>query len=226
MEWPLALAGLAMGVAATPHCAVMCGAPCAALTPRGGDVAGFQAGRLLGYMAGGAIAASGVAALGAWSAASPVLRPFWTLLHLAFLGLGLWWIATGRQPDWMLRRGAAVLPIRIQARRPPRVRALLSGLAWVAWPCAALQGGLLLAALANEALGGAAVMAAFAFGSMPGLAVAPWAWARWRAWRAKPLHRGEVALLGFRMAGLGLVAVSGAALTHGLWDRVAAWCAG
>ena len=29
MQWPLILAGLAMGVAATPHCTLMCGAPCA-----------------------------------------------------------------------------------------------------------------------------------------------------------------------------------------------------
>jgi len=84
MQWPLVLAGLAMGVAATPHCAVMCGAPCAALTQGcARSSAGFHAGRLLGYMAAGAVAASSVAALGTWSTAAPALRPLWVLLQLA-----------------------------------------------------------------------------------------------------------------------------------------------
>ena len=227
MEWSLLLAGLAMGVASTPHCAVMCGAPCAALTKGGpGAAGGFHLGRLVGYMAAGAVAASSVAALGAWSQASPALRPFWTLLHLAFLALGLWWVVMGRQPAWMLRRTGTDVPVRIHGRSKPGARAVLAGLAWVAWPCAALQGGLLLAALANSAQGGAIVMAAFALGSMPGLAVAPWAWARWRAWHGTAVAPGQVAVLGFRIAGVGLVAVSGWALTHGIWERVAAWCAG
>lgn len=226
MQWPLILAGFGLGVASMPHCALMCGAACAALTKGGnGAAAGFHGGRLVGYMAAGAVAASSVAALGAWSQASPALRPFWTLLHLAFLALGLWWVATGRQPAWMLRRTKLEVPVRVQRRRGPAARALLAGLAWVAWPCAALQGGLLLAALANSAPGGALVMAAFALGSMPGLAATPWAWRRWRAWRGTSAAPGQVAVLGFRMAGVGLIAISGWALTHGIWERIAAWCA-
>ena len=94
LELPLIVAGLAAGVAASPHCATMCAAPCAALT--GGcqrNAGGFHVGRLLGYMAGGALAATSVAALGAWSQTAPALRPVWTALHLALLALGLWWLA-------------------------------------------------------------------------------------------------------------------------------------
>ena len=223
MSWPLILAGLALGVAATPHCTVMCGAPCAALTRGcGRSVAGFQAGRLVGYMAGGALAAASVAALGAWSQAAPALRPLWTLLHLAFLALGLWWLATGRQPAWM-RRSAAV-PVRVVGRRTRSLRATIAGLAWVAWPCAALQGALLVAALASSPVDGALVMAAFALASMPGLIAAPWAWARWQAWRGATLAPAQVAVLGLRIGGCALVLASGWALTHGLWERVAAWC--
>ena len=223
MQWPLVLAGLAMGVAATPHCAVMCGAPCAALTQGcARSSAGFHAGRLLGYMAAGAVAASSVAALGTWSTAAPALRPLWVLLQRAFLALGLCWLVTGRQPSLMRRDGA--VPVRIVARRAKPLRAGLAGLAWVAWPCAALQGALLLSALANDAQGGALVMAAFAIGSMPGLAAAPWAWARWQAWRGAVVTPGEVSALGFRVAGAGLVVVSGWALSHGVWERFAAWC--
>ena len=53
--------------------------------------------------------------------------------------------------------------------------------------------------------GGALVMGAFAVGSMPALAVAPWAWARWRAVRGGPsLSAAQVATRGFRIAGFGI----------------------
>lgn len=223
----LALAGLAMGVAASPHCAAMCGAPCAALT--GGcarNASGFHLGRTAGYMAAGAVAASSVAVLGTWSQSAPALRPIWTLLHLAFLALGLWWLASGRQPAWM-RRDAAVsvtVPVSVVRRRGRPLRAGLAGLAWVAWPCGALQAALLLAALANGAPGGAFVMAGFALGSMPALAAAPWLWGRWQSITGQAASPQRVAMLGYRVAGAGLVLGSGWALTHGLWQRFAAWC--
>jgi sulfite exporter TauE/SafE len=223
MELPLALAGLALGAAASPHCAAMCGAPCAALTAGcRRNAAGFHLGRLLGYMAGGAVAAGSVAALGVWSQAAPALRPVWTLLHLALLALGAWWLVTGRQIPWMNRAGA--VPVRIVGRKAHPLRSSAAGLAWVAWPCAALQGALLLAALASSAQGGALVMAGFAVGSMPALAAGPWLWARWRAMRGGAAGAGQVEGLGFRVAGTGLMLASGWALTHGLWERVAAWC--
>ena len=224
MDAPLILAGLAMGVAASPHCAAMCGAPCAALTSGcGRNAAGFHFGRLLGYMTGGAVAASSVVLLGTWSQAAPALRPLWMLVHLAFLALGLWWLATGRQPDWMKRGGA--VPVRVVGRRSRPLRTGLAGLAWVAWPCGALQGALLLSALASSAQSGAFVMAGFAIGSMPALALAPWAWTRWQALRGSAASPAQIATLGFRVAGSGLVLGSGWALTHGLWERFAAWCA-
>jgi sulfite exporter TauE/SafE len=225
MQWPLVLAGLVMGVAATPHCTLMCGAPCASLTQGcSRSAAGFHVGRLIGYMAGGALAAGSVAALGAWGDAAPALRPLWTLLHLGFLMLGLWWLVVGRHPAWM-RRSSAV-PVHFIGRRKRSMRAALAGLAWVAWPCAALQSALLLSALANSPQGGALVMAAFTAGSLPGLAAAPWAWARWRASRGGAPASDRLTLLGHRVAGGALVVASGWALTHGLWERFAAWCVG
>lgn len=223
--WPLLLAALALGMAAIPHCAVMCAAPCAALTQGAGRSAlGFQVARLAGYMAGGAVAAGSVAALGHWSQAAPALRPLWTLLHLGFLALGLHWLATGRQPS-LLRRDATV-PIVVVHHRQRPLRAMVAGLGWVAWPCATLQGALMLAALANDAATGALVMAAFALASLPGLVAAPWLWSRWRAVRGTAVSPERAAALGYRIAGAGLVLASGAALAHGLVDRVVAWCTG
>ena len=233
MDAPLILAGLAMGVASSPHCVVMCGAPCAALTQGSKrNASGFHLGRVLGYAAGGALAASSVMALGAWTQASPALRPLWTLLHLAFLALGLWWLATGRQPDgWQRDRAvdlsrAAHIKLPVSKHRQA-LRASAVGLAWVAWPCGALQAALLLSALASSAATGAVTMAAFAVASAPALALAPWAWGRWAKWRAE---RGSdasaqaMSAAGYRVAGASLVLATGWALTHGLWSRAAAWC--
>lgn len=223
--WPLLLAALALGTASIPHCAVMCAAPCAALTQGAGRSAlGFQLARLAGYMAGGAVAAGSVAALGHWSLAAPALRPLWTLLHLGFLALGLHWLATGRQPA-MLRRDAALPDVVTFTRQRP-LPAMVAGLGWVAWPCATLQGALMLAALANDAAGGALVMAAFALASMPGLVAAPWLWSRWRSMQGTAVSPDKPSTLGYRIAGAGLVLASGWALAHGLVERVVAWCTG
>ena len=56
---PLALVatGVALGLAASPHCALMCGAPWAALTRgRRRDAASFHIARVAGYAAAGAVA--------------------------------------------------------------------------------------------------------------------------------------------------------------------------
>jgi uncharacterized protein len=94
----IAAAGL-MGLAGLPHCAAMCAAPCAAVA-RGGAAspAVFQAARIAGYAAGGALAAWSVGALRDGLALAPVLRPLWTLLHLAALAAGLWMLWRGQWP--------------------------------------------------------------------------------------------------------------------------------
>ncbi len=228
MDAPLILAALAMGVAASPHCVVMCGAPCAALTQGGARSAtGFHVGRVLGYAAGGALAASSVMALGAWGQAAPALRPLWTLLHLVFLALGLWWLATGRQPDAWQRDRAVTVSMPSMSRHRSTLKATAVGAAWVAWPCGALQAALMLSALASSPQTGALTMAAFAVASAPALALAPWAWTRWVAWRKRRGSEASAAAMsaiGYRVAGASLVLASGWALTHGLWLRVAAWC--
>jgi len=220
----LAFAGLAMGIAASPHCVVMCGSPCAALTRgRRSDTLAFHLGRLASYTAGGALAAASVAALGSWMHDSPALRPLWLLLHLAFLGLGVWWMLAGKMPAWLTRESAT--PIRFERRTSRPLRSGVAGLAWVAWPCGALQAALLLSSLADSALGGALVMSCFALASMPALAAAPWVWSRWRAMTGRRASAADMNAWGYRIAGFGLALGSGWAVALGTSTRFAAFCA-
>jgi uncharacterized protein len=213
-----------LGLAGAPHCAAMCSAPCAAAIGGGGRRAGltFHAARVLGYAAGGAVAASSVSALGAWAQISPALRPLWVLVHSAALALGLWLLVKARQPAWMSRLGrvpAATTAQGWQAVNGPGRAALAGGL-WVAWPCGLLQSALLVAAMANGGGGGAAAMAGFALASAPGLVLGPWA--------LQGLLRGADAAarerLAVRAAGGLLVAASAWALGHGVWQQLAVLC--
>ena len=227
----LALIGSAalLGLAGTPHCAVMCGAACTAATGRGSVRASlaFQAARLAGYAAAGAVVATGVGALAALAQISPALRPLWTLLHAAALGLGLWLLWHGRQPAWMSSLGrtpapmtAAATPAGWSPMQMP-VRAAVAGSAWVLMPCGLLQSALLMAALTETAQSGALAMAAFAAASSGGLLLAPWIWQRLGKQGGLPWDRWLT-----RAAGLMLVGASSWALGHGLWQRVAAYCFG
>ena len=225
----LALIGSAalLGLAGTPHCAVMCGAACTAATGPGGARASFtfQAARLAGYAAAGAVVATGVGALAALAQFSPALRPLWTLVHAAALGLGLWLLWQGRQPAWMSTQGRApaLAPAAPAGWSPMQmpVRAALAGSAWVLMPCGLLQSALLMAALTQSAQSGALAMAGFALASSAGLLWAPWVWQRLGQRGVRPWDRWLT-----RAAGLMLVGASSWALGHGLWQRVAAYCFG
>ncbi len=220
-----------LGLAGTPHCALMCGAACAAATGRAGAsgqgtasaVWAFHLGRAASYAAGGAVAAGSVGALAALAQLSPALRPVWTLLHAAAFGLGLWLLWQGRQPAWMAHIGrrpksTVALAGGWQRIKLP-VKATSVGAMWVAWPCGLLQSALLVSAMSNTVWGGATAMASFALASSGGLLLAPWAWRRW--------GRSEAAQSGAtRVAGGLLAGASAWALGHGLWGQVAAYCFG
>lgn len=223
IESSLVVAAGLMGLAGSPHCAAMCAAPCAVLTGRGAAggraarLAAFGAGRLLGYAAGGAAVAGSVALLARLTEAAPALRSLWLLLQLAVLGLGLGLLVRGRPPAWWARLGSVRAPVAAggwQHLTGP-LRAGAAGSLWLAWPCGLLQSALLVAALADTPGQGAAAMAAFAATSSLGL------WLPGLLWRRLP---GATAG-SWRLAGAALVTAAGFALGHGLWERVAAFCA-
>lgn len=240
MEASIVASALLLGLAGAPHCTAMCSAPCAAVVGRSAGARGlvaFHVARVVGYAAAGGVAAGGVALLGVMAQAAPWVRPLWALLHAALFVLGLWLLWQGRQPALLAQFGRPLQPALaaaggggagwqpVQWAGPgrgaaPAWRAGLAGGLWVAWPCGLLQSALVVAALSNSALGGAMAMAAFAVASSAGLVLAPFVWRRLgRAGSA----RAEAWAL--RAAGLMLAAMSGWALTEGLWHRFAEYCA-
>lgn len=196
-----------MGLAAAPHCALMCSTPCALVARGWRQQSRLLAGRLVGYSVAGVVAAAAAQVLAQMSQGAAVLQPLWALLQAALLVLGLSLVLRGRVPVWLAN-----------ARwRPTPGRSFATGLAWVAMPCGLLHAALLLAALSNSPLDGGLAMAAFAVTSTLGLTVAP-------VWLARLPRRVGDASPALRLAGLGLVAASGWALAHGVWQRLALAC--
>lgn len=228
MDTALVTSALLMGLAGGPHCAAMCGAAFGAIARQGGatrlaeTTLALHAGRLIGYAAAGALVAASVAGLGALQTAAPLLRPIWTLVHVAAVALGLWLLWKARAPAWLSGAGqpAAVLlstrPVRIFRRLPAGARAGLAGACWAAVPCGLLQSALLVAALASGPFQGAGVMAAFAIASALSLWLGPHLWLKLR-WRGR---QDSAATLSVRLAGVLLAASSVFALWHGLGSAI------
>ncbi|MDH0866308.1 sulfite exporter TauE/SafE family protein [Mitsuaria sp. GD03876] len=234
MLW-LALVGSAflMGAIGSPHCAAMCVAPCAAVTAgRRSGMALFQAGRVLGYAAGGAAVAASVGGLLRWESTTGALRPVWLALQLAVLAFGVFLLLRAEFPRWLARLWTARAPAAVGipvgtlghgavALTPTRAAASgLAGLAWLAWPCGLLQSALTVAALAEAPWQGAAVMAAFAAGSSPGLLAGPWFLARLGGRRLG----GPGVRFATRLSGALLAAGAIWGLGHGAWAQVRAYC--
>lgn len=226
MDLTLAATAILMGLSGGPHCVAMCGAACAGIgrTQSGQSTRAlwvFQAGRLLGYSALGALAAASMQGLGWLSVHSAAFRPVWTLFHVSAAMLGLMLLWQARQPIWLensarkvwhgvrsitgsLKGNATLAPIG------------LMGVLWALLPCGLLYSALLVAAMTSSAAQGAGVMALFALGSGTTLMAGPWLWLRLRGQGS-----GQWAI---RIAGLALLASSIWALWMGLVHNTAPWC--
>ncbi|RZI63464.1 MAG: sulfite exporter TauE/SafE family protein [Variovorax sp.] len=234
MQTALVGTALLMGLAGGPHCVAMCGAACAGVirivrAPSGGGVAAlpmpalstslaFHAGRLAGYAAGGAIAASAVQSLAFASEHVAALRPLWLLLHIFVFAWGVVLAVAGRQPLWAHALGR----LAVSGLRPlagSRWGVLATGALWLSMPCGLLYSALMLAALGNGALEGGVVMAAFAAGSGVSLLLAPWLLQRLRAGFGVARRAW-----GTRFAGAVLAAVALQAVWHDLSRQIAIWC--
>jgi uncharacterized protein len=222
MQTSLALTALIMGLAGGPHCVAMCGAACAGI----GHAAGaqqnraflsFQLGRWLGYSLMGGLAAFSVQALGWLTVESAVLRPVWSMLHVAAVVLGLLLIWQAKQPVW-LDQSAQHLWAKIRKLNSNlgKIAPVGVGVLWALMPCGLLYSALMVAALTGNAWDGAITMACFALGSGLSLGFAPWL-----LLKLKSLGDGA---WGIRLAGLALASTSAWALWMGLAHNQAPWC--
>jgi sulfite exporter TauE/SafE len=219
----LALTALFMGLAGGPHCVAMCGAACAGI----GRAAGarstqalwtFQFSRLLGYSLFGAFAAGSVQGLAWLGTNTAVLRPVWTMFHVAALLLGAVLIWQARQPAWIENVGQTVWrrarPVMVALG--PRAPVVL-GMGWALMPCGLLYSALLVASLTANVWEGAAIMALFSAGTSVSLMAGPWLLLRLRGARS--------GAWGIRLAGLALALTSGWALWMGITRPTGLWCA-
>jgi len=234
MHFSLAITALFMGLVGGPHCVAMCGAACAGMARSAAPGRAphtlllFQAGRVLGYSALGALAAASLQGLGWLSVRSSALRPVWTLFHLAALVVGLLLLARAQQPVWLEQAGRFVWA-RARRLAPGHASAtLLLGALWALLPCGLLYSALLLATLAGSAWQGGVLMALFAAGSGVSMLLGPWLWLRLLAARGTAAvqapRKTDWAALGVRLSGLALAASAAWALWMALAENTAPWC--
>ncbi len=226
MQSSFALTALLMGLAGGPHCIAMCGAACAGIGQAAGPhknsaMWSFQAGRVLGYSALGALAAASMQGLGWLTIQSAALRPVWTLFHVATAVLGLLLLWTAQQPIWLEHAGRKIWAgARALAAGKGRGAPLVIGALWTFLPCGLLYSALLVATLTGHALEGAMVMGLFALGTSVSMMAGPWLWLRLRGTNVRK-GAGD---WGVRLAGLALAASSVWALWMGYAHNTAPWC--
>lgn len=218
----MAMTALVMGVVGGPHCVAMCGAACAGISRAAGQQGAralwtFQVSRMLGYALMGAFAAGSVQGLAWLGTNTSVIRPVWTMFHVAALLLGLALVLRARQPAWIddlaqgvWRRVRPVL-VRLGAKAP-----VVLGVAWALMPCGLLYSALLMASLSASALDGALIMALFALGTSVSLTAGPGLLLR--------LRGGASGAWAIRLAGLALMGTSGWALWMGITQPTGLWC--
>ena len=223
MQTSMAITALFMGVVGGPHCVAMCGAACAGISRAAGErstqaLMTFQLSRLVGYALFGAFAAGSVQGLAWLGTNTAVIRPVWTMFHVAALLLGAVLIWQARQPAWIDQLGQSVWrKARPVLTRLGRKAPIALGVAWALMPCGLLYSALLVASLSANAVEGATIMALFSIGTSISLTAGPWLLLK--------LRGGQSGAWGIRLAGLALALTSGWALWMGVTNPTGLWCA-
>ncbi len=243
----LLISAFLMGLAGGPHCLVMCGSACMGVSRMPGQSATrnlllFQAGRLAGYAALGAIAAMSMNALGWMAEQTAVLHPLWSMLHIAGVIWGLWLMFRAEQPLWVSRTAQRIwqtMSTQTNALSKQALAPLWLGMVWALLPCGLLYSALLVAMFTAGAVQGALVMAMFALGGGLMLTVFPWLWSRlmnggnWGQvpinginWNLTPITTKTKIFnhLGTRLSGLLLMVTAAWGLWTGLTHSVSPWC--
>lgn len=222
----LVITAFIMGFVGGPHCVVMCGAACAGVGQAQGkkgffSLSQFHFGRLIAYSLLGFLAATSMQVVAWMSSQLVVIRPIWSLLHVAMMVLGLFLLVKGNQPLFLEDSAKKVwLWIRKKTQNPGNSSwvsfPFMLGLAWAFMPCGLLYSALMVAGIANNPYMGAFVMLSFAVASSVSLIIGPWFLLRLRSWGSGSL--------GIRLAGLSLASVSAYALYMAMVHNQAPWC--
>lgn len=222
MQTSMVISAWVMGLVGGPHCLAMCGAACAGISRAAGPQGSralwtFQFSRMVGYGLMGALAAGSVQGLAWFGANTGVLRPVWTLMHVAALVLGVALMVMARQPAWVdgLAQGVWRKAKPIMAAMGQKAPVVL-GVGWALMPCGLLYSALLVASLSASVWDGALIMVAFAAGTSVALTAGPWLLLRVRG--------GQSGALAIRLAGLALTATAGWALWMGVTQPTGLWC--
>ncbi len=211
--------GLLLGLASSLHCAGMCGPIAASLTLSLGPnrtraLLASQAGRIVVYIAAGALAGAAVGAVygGARHPAAFLAMRAAAALSLGWIGFSLLGLAPSLS---ILDRWAPAFARAAGAARGSR-GAFAAGLAWGLLPCGMVYGALFYAGLSGGPLAGAFVMAGFGLGTLPSVTAVALGAARFRALARTPRARMAV--------GLGLMGVAAASLAAPI-SALSAFCA-
>lgn len=227
----LLLTAFLMGLAGGPHCVAMCGAACGAMqSPSQAKTItirvvqtvpwSFYGGRLLGYAALGALAASSLRGLAWLSGQSAVFQPLWTFSHTLIFAWGVLLLMTGQQPSWAVQGGQHLWARLKRFSQHAKLGYLFTGIIWALLPCGLLYSAVFFASLQSQWLQGALVMAAFALGSATVLALAPIVWKS--SQQQLPTWFSEVT--GMRISGLILILLSVVALWMDVMHHDKLWC--
>lgn len=174
-----AAAALAMGLFGSAHCAAMCGSASSMLCGGAGGSAhrarsiAFNAGRLAGYAAYGALANS-VTMVGSQASLGFVRFAVRVIAVLAVLSVGLKLLGMPSLLDPLERAGASIWrpAARVIARFLPlrnAWQAMIVGAAWGLMPCGMLYAALAMASTADSPGQAALIMLAFGLGTGPAM---------------------------------------------------------
>lgn len=227
----LLLTAFVMGLAGGPHCIAMCGAACGAMQhPTSARTIpirviqtipwSFYLGRMLGYAALGALAASSLRGLAWLSKQSGVFQPLWTFSHTLIFAWGVLLLVTGQQPNWAVQGAQQVWGWIKQRTQHAKLGYFFTGSIWALLPCGLLYSAVMLASLQSQWLQGALVMAAFALGSATILAIAPIVWKS--SQQSLPTWFSEKS--GMRLSGMILIILSVVALWMDVMHHDKLWC--
>lgn len=224
MQTTLAMSTLLMGLAGGPHCIAMCGAACAGLSKQAGTSGfQFQIGRMIGYAALGAIAASSVAGLAWMSQHSAVFKPLWIFFHVLILVWGFMLLILARQP--IIAEGFSLgIWSRVQHLASQRNGLIYIGMLWALMPCGLLYSALLVASLTGHIASGALSMVTFAVGSSISLILGPLVW---RKTLQLNQHIGSLMInqqIAIRLSGLMLCGLSSWAISMDISHGNSLWC--